>query len=42
MYMDIKVFAENEKKPGDPDTINKNIQLGYRNEVRYWKYVLWW
>ena len=28
---DIKVFAKKWKRTYDPDTNNKNVQLGYRN-----------
>ena len=32
MYMDdIKIFAKNKKRTGNPDTNNKNIQPGCRN-----------
>ena len=30
---DIKVFAKNGKRTGDPDTNNKNIQPGYGNGI---------
>ena len=33
----IKVFAKNKKGTEDPDTSNKNIQPGYRNEIWHWK-----
>ena len=30
---DIKQFSKNEKRTGDSDTNNKNIQLGYRGGI---------
>ena len=30
---DIKVFAKNKKRTGDPDTNNKNMQPVYRNKI---------
>ena len=36
MYIDdIKVIAENEIRTVDPDTNNKNIQVGYRIGIQH-------
>ena len=41
MYIDdIKLFAKSEKKNGDSDTNNKNIQPGYRNGICHEKMCL--
>ena len=33
--MKIKIFVENKKRTGHPDTNNKNIQAGYRNVIKH-------
>ena len=32
-----KVFAQNEKELGDPDTNKRNVEPGCRNGICHWK-----